>query len=269
MHRCESTHRFILASFALGFALCAVAAYADQPESGWDVTLGGGVASLPTYPGSNGQTTRALPLVNVTYGRFFLGGDTGGTGAGAGALGINLYQDEHWRVGAIASVGLISERKESDDSRLRGLGDIDATPRVGGFASYSLGWLTAAGSVTSDVGGNREGTVAKFGVTARYQPTASLILNAGPSVTWGDGRYMQTFFGVDDAQSLASGLPRYTAKSGVSSVGVGVGANYRFDRKWSLGIRASTGRLQSDARNGPITQDTTQNTVALFAAYHF
>jgi outer membrane protein len=273
MRRHPPKHLAILAMTPLAFTLCAANAHADQeedkPARDWDISVGAGVASMPKYPGSDSQKTRALPLISVQYGRFFLGGDTAGTGAGAGGLGVNLYEDAHWRFGAVASFGAFKARKEADDPRLRGLGDIDSTARAGGFASYTQGWLTASASVSTDIGGNHQGTLANFGLTARYRPTDQLTLSAGPNLIWSSGSYMQTFFGIDEEQSLRSGRAQYTAGAGVSSIGFGVGANYRFDRHWSLGVRASTAQLQGDAKDSPITQDKTQNTIAVFAAYHF
>ncbi|WP_018974387.1 MipA/OmpV family protein [Rudaea cellulosilytica] len=279
MRRLLSNH-LILALLPLAFAVFpGKAAAADEnaeksatrkPNDGWDITIGAGAVSLPEYPGSDEQKTRALPMINIRYGRFFLGGDgSAGGGGPGGGLGVYLYEDEHWRVGAMVSAGAFKARKEADDARLRGLGDIDGTARVGAFARYTQGWLSARLSVSSDVGDNRQGTLAELGLNANWVVSRQLVLSAGPSVTWANGEYMQTFFGIDALQSERSGRPQYRAGGGVSSIGFGASARYRFDEHWGLGAFASTSQLQGDAKDSPITQDKTQNVVGVFATYHF
>ncbi len=44
---------------------------AEEKRKDWNISLGAGVVSLPEYPGSGSNETRALPLVNVRYKRFF------------------------------------------------------------------------------------------------------------------------------------------------------------------------------------------------------
>lgn len=280
--RCQLSNCRILALLPLLFAIFpnqAVSAAADEnadegasrkPKDGWDITIGAGAASLPKYPGSDEQKTRALPVVSIRYGRFFLGGGSGAGGGGpGGGLGVYVYEDEHLRIGATVSAGAFKARKESDDRRLRGLGDIDGTTRAGAFASYTTGWLSADLSLSHDVGDNRQGTIVKFGLDARWPLSRRLVLSAGPEVTWANGEYMQTFFGVDAQQSARSGLAQYHAGSGVSSVGFGVNARYRFDAHWGAGAFISSSRLQGDAGDSPITQDKTQNVFGLFASYRF
>src|SRR5260370_42564294 len=81
------------------------AAAEEQDESGvpdpfsdrWKFTLGGGAVNGPRYPGSRYDFTRGLPLVSISYGRFFIGAvPGGGTPAGAGAY---LLHTEHWALG--------------------------------------------------------------------------------------------------------------------------------------------------------------------------
>ena len=258
----RSTHGpLILAALAIAASLPILEAHADEHDE-WDITLGVGAASIPKYPGSDEQKARLLPVVSVRYGRFFVGGDSDG-------VGVNLIEDEHWRAGVIASFGAFKPRKESDDLRLHGLGDIDSTPRLGSFVSYTQSWLTASAAVSSDVGGNRQGTLATLSLAARWQATPQLLLTAGPSITWANGQYMQTFFGIDEEQALHSGLPQYRPGGGVANIGLRVGANYRFNQHWGFGVSASTAQLQGDAKDSPITQDKTQSTIVAFAAYHF
>jgi outer membrane protein len=209
-------------------------------------------------------------MVSVRYGRFFIGGVPGG-GTPAG-LGAYLYEDSHFKLGATLSADIIQPRKESYDSRhLRGLGDINGTVRGGAFASYTLGWFTLHGNALYDLEDhhNHEGLLASLEATARYSPLPRLTLTAGPGVTFGNQRYMQTFFGIDALQAQRSSYAQYTPKGGVALVGFSVGAGYELTSHWSVGAHVAAERLQGDAGRSPIVENKNQNVYAMFAFYRF
>jgi len=239
-------------------------------RSNWDVALGAGVVSLPKYPGSRARRVEPLPLISVRYRRFFIGGVLGaGTPAG---LGVYLLEDKHLQLGAALSGDVIKPRQESYDSQhLRGLGDINGTFRGSVFASYTLDWFTLRGNVSYDLQNshNHEGTLASLEAVARYSPTPQLSLTAGPTVTFGNQTYMQTFFGIDALQSQRSGYAEYTPKAGVALVGLSVGAGYRLTSQWTLNARVAAQRLQGDAARSVIVEKKDQNVYALFASYRF
>jgi len=241
-------------------------AHAVEVNDSWDVTLGAGVASFPKFPGSDTTQIQPVPIVSVKYKQFFIGG---GAGDGQGGFGVNLFEDSHWRLGAIGSFGLFKPRKESDDPHLRGLGDINSSPRAGGFVSFRADWFAVSLSASSDVGGKHHGTVANLAFTGHYQLSERVTLSAGPGVAWTDARYTQTVFGVDAVQSSRSGLPQFTAGSGINSIRFSVGANYLLDSHWSVGTQLSQARLQGSAADSPITEKRNQTVLAAFAAYHF
>lgn len=251
----------------LCLATTAGTVFAQPAEDRWQVTVGGGIARTPKYPGSDEHRIRALPLVGVSYGRFFAGGEPGAPG-GPG-VGLNLLRDSAWRAGIALTGGFGKARKESDDPRLQGLGDIDRTVRAVAFGAYTREWLTARASVSTDIANKDQGTLVLLDLQGRYRATERLTLSAGPGLTWADSEYVQTFFGIDAAQSARSGRPVYEASGGLHAVRVAAGANYRIDRNWSVAGRLSVSRLRGDAAGSPITQDTTQYTTAIFAAYRF
>ena len=246
----------------------AAADSADESSWGtWQFTAGLGAMARPLFPGSDRTRYLALPLFSVSYGRFFFG-DAPGSGSGGG-LGVNLYRDSHWRLGTSISGDFVAPRKESDDPRLHGLGDIGRTARASLFAAYTLDWATLRTNVSSDVAGHGEGALVAVELEGRYHPTESLTLSAGPGLTWASGQYMRTFFGVSAAQSAASGLQPFEAGGGVDAIRFSLGSNYRLTTAWDLGARASLSRLRADAADSPITEARNQNTYAVFAEYHF
>lgn len=257
--------RGILASLCmvlgLGFAIPATA-----QEDAWRVSVGGGVVSAPKFPGSDSQRILALPFASASYGRFFVGADPGA--ASLGGVGVNLYRDSHWRLAAALSAGL-SRRRESDDPRLRGLGDVDRTVSAGVGVAYTQDWWTLRTSVLTDALNRGQGTLVRFNALGRYRPDEQLTFFAGPGLTWADSRYTRTFFGVDASQSAASGLPQFDAHAGLNSVRFSLGMGYRFDQHWGVGVFGSISRLQGDAASSPITEDRSQVFAGAVVSYRF
>ena len=238
----------------------------STPDS-WRFAVGVGGVRVPRYPGSDLRKTELVPVLSAGYGRFFVGGLPGG-GVPLG-LGAFLLQDQHWKLGVGLGAGFGTPRRESDDPRLAGLGDIHNTPRAGLFGSFTQDWLIVRSNVATDVGGHDEGTLASIEIEGRYRLIGRLTISAGPGLTWADHKYTQTFFGINAQQSAASGRPEYTVGSGVNSVRFMLGAEYGLTPRWGVGVRASLARLRGDAGNSPITVDKSQDTFGFFTAYRF
>jgi outer membrane protein len=174
-----------------------------------------------------------------------------------------------WRLGGLLGADLISPRKESDDERLRGLGDINGTVRAGIFANYSRDWFIFRSSVSSDVAGKGQGTLVRLDALGRYRPSERLTFTAGPGLTWANAQHEQTFFGINAAQSARSGRPQYSPGSGIESLRFSVGARYPIDRQWSVAANFCAVRLHGNAAGSPITQSKSQNVFGVFAGYRF
>ena len=224
----------------------------------WRVILGAGLGSGPTFPGSNSNRTGILPLVQAYYGPFFVG---------VGGVGLNVYRDSNWRFAA--SLTPSRGRKESDDSHLQGLGNIDSTIRARLLGSYRNGPLLTRVELSSDIAGQHQGTVARLDLFWVHRAAERLFLFAGPGLSWADKQYTQSYFGVTAAQAATSAFPQFDAGSGLNSVRLSAGAVYRFDRHW-LGVASWSGsRLQGDAGRSPITETRTQNQFLAAVAYLF
>ncbi|MES2103352.1 MAG: MipA/OmpV family protein [Pseudomonadota bacterium] len=264
----QRTALFKLAGLAFAAALNTPEAQAQAaPQEGWQFTAGGAAFTHPEYPGSGATKTEVLPLLGASYGRYFFGGMPG-SGVPVG-LGAYLIQDEHWQAGVALGGGFSKLRKESDSPRLRGLGDIDNTVRASIFGAYTMDWLSVHSALSADIGGKNQGLQGSLDVEGKYKLTDELTLSAGPGLGWGDSKYMQTVYGVDAGQSARSGLRQYTAGGGINTVRFSLGADYRLSRNWNLGTRVSAAKLRGDAADSPITEKTSQTTVAVFAGYRW
>jgi outer membrane protein len=135
----------VSALFVWGFG--AGQAAAEEIKAPWKVTVGAGMVSLPEYPGSEESHMFPFPMINVSYGNFFIGNQ----GAGLAGIGLHLYHDSRWTLGAAIGPDVVKPRTEADDPRLQGLGDIPRTVRAGLLATYRHEWLTVRASVSSDI----------------------------------------------------------------------------------------------------------------------
>lgn len=255
----------VTAPLLLILAAAASMAHAEDPKypAEWHGMIGAGVNSKPEYPGSGKRETDVQPVGKISYGRFFIGGQ-----AGLG-IGYNAFDAGNFTFGAMLSRESNGERKESDSPRLKGLGDIDETTRAGLFVSYRHDWLRANANVLWDVGGKDLGLIANLSAEAVTRATPSLELSAGFSFTYGNDEYAQTAFGITPAQAARSGLPAYAPGAGATRGAFQLGASYALTPSWTLGARASAGRLLGDSAKSPVVEKKAQNAIGIFAGYRF
>lgn len=233
----------------------------------WTVMVGAGVLTKPEYAGSDEREVTPAPFILATKGRWTLGAAPG-TGLPFGVAGT-LVQTHVWKFGAAVGGTFVKERDEDDDARLNGLGDIDGTARAALFASATVDWFKASASVATDIGGKDQGTEARLDAEVRVPFGQRLAITAGAGVTFADEHRQQTFFGIDDQQSVRSGQAVYRPDAGLQSTRVSVGADYGLTSAWSLGARAEFSRLRGDAAASAITQDKRQDSFAAFLRYRF
>ncbi|HEY9104265.1 MipA/OmpV family protein [Chitinimonas sp.] len=241
--------------------LLGIAAQAAHAEDGdWSVVAGPAVYVGPKFPGAS--STRATPLVyqDVSYQKRWFS-------QGFDVLGYYLQNDETWQSGLDLQIDP-TERRAKDDLRLAGLGDVHATARARAFAQYSWSFLTVLTDVTQDIGGQRQGVLANADVFFSA-PLGDLIVSVGPGLSWGNGRYMRTLFGVDAEQSARSGLARYDVGSGVREHRLNLILNYTFDKQWSATVTVARARLAGEVAASPIVAQRRQTTTQATVGYRF
>ena len=148
---------------------------------------------------------------------------------------------------------------------------------VASYTDYSLtlskevmsGLAVSVGYVGTDASRSRQGTIATLESELRWQPVDRLTLTTGPGLMWTNGRYAQTLYGIDAAQSARSGLPAYHAGAGLGAAYWLAGARWRIDNHWQLMASAAIERLAGDARDSPIVRKSVQTYFMVGTAYRF
>ena len=208
------------------------------------LTVRGGVQVSPAYFGSDEYEFGPDVAARLDYIRFpngfeFGSGRTVGFRTGWGLRGTVRY---------------IGERDSSDHDEIKGLDDVDWSFEAG----LGLGYEQRNYRVFTDVrygfiGHNAwTGDVGADGIA---YPMDGLTLTLGPRLGFGTDRFAETYFGISEAESEASGLEPFNAHGGLLSAGVELGARYLFNDRWGVEGGASWGRLLNDAANSPITEE--------------
>lgn len=232
----------------------------DMPD--WRVEAGGAVEARPVYQGSTTYRVLLGPVIDVRY------RDLAFASVGEG-LGYNLLRGENFRAGI--AVGYDLGRRASEDlGELKGMGNISAAPEVKLFGSYAVSKNVPV-VIRADVRQFVGGANGMVGDLDFYMPlpgsSQKLVMFAGPSVTFADRLYMQTEFGVNPNQALASGHAQYLAHGGFESAGIGFSATRFISTRWLINMELAANRLLGSALESPIDQTKIQSVLVLSFAY--
>ena len=194
-----------------------------------DWTIGVGFAPIysPAWQGSRDQSLSVFPDLRINYrdAVFFSVPD---------GLGWNLINENGWKIGPLfkfrfgrsedngGSPFLVSGGSDA----LQGMGDVGFAGEPGAFVQYSFAAKKARvrAEVRQGFGGH-EGVVAdtSIGWSDRIgEPlTPGLwIYSATFRATFAGASYTNRYFGVNDAQSAATGLQAFTTDGGLVSIGI-------------------------------------------------
>lgn len=219
----------------------------------WDITIGLGGMYEPVSPGVDEYEFSALPYIDIEYKeRFFIKSQYG-----VGAYLLKSDSGLEYALGA--AIGYDGGRDEDDASaQLQGLGDIDGSAEAIVFAEIEIGpvemGLELAQGLSSD---GHDGFRAEISAGMDTMVTDRLMVGAGPFITYGDGQYIESYYGVTAEQAARSAIyDQYDTDGGFETYGVEVNARYMMTDHWSVVGFASYTRLMGDAKDSPIVDDT-------------
>ncbi len=247
--------RYILGSLAaLPVVALAVAAAAEDfnfkpveqaAPSDWIITLGADARGVPHYIGSNQEI--AVP---VPYFDRHRPGTPESFHSPRDGTGIALYDNGVLVAGPVGS--LIFPRRQSASPSLNGLGDVGFTLQAGGFVDYwAAKWLRMRVEGLQGFGA-ASGVTANFSMDAVVPLSPALTVSGGPRARVDTAAAESPYFSINQAQSIASGLPAYNATGGWQAVGAGTQVKYRFDTTWATYSFVEYDKLVGSTAASPI-----------------
>lgn len=230
----------------------------------WTARLGAAMTFQPRYDGSDRYRVLAGPSIDVRY------KDLAFLSTGEG-IGVNVLRGPNWRA-SIAAVYDLGRRAHDDPSRLAGLGNINPAPGLKIAADYVVSKtfpLVFRAAVTRSFGGSN-GWIADL---SAYMPlpgsSEKFYWFAGPSVSFADSTYMNSWFGVNAQQAANSRYPRYDASAGLKSAGFGITMVYFVNKHWFVSADGALKRLLGSAARSPITQTKIDGVCDVSINYQF
>ena len=115
-----------------------------------------------------------------------------------------------------------------------------------------------------------EGNLGLFGIGRRFGE-----LNDGTGsevnlvVVVHDSKYANKGFGVNAAQSVASGLEETNLSAGIRSIGIDYNYRYNINQNWQIHGEALFEYYSSDVRDSPIARSNYEAEVGISVIYVF
>ena len=233
-------------------------------EDGFSFGLGLGVEYESAYEGSDEFGFEANPAGAVQWRRgddiFYFAGE---------ALGWRGLRADKWLFDAAVAFDEGREESDSDDGRLDGLGDSEEGTEFvlqvrRAFDADWRYWLDGR-VVTGD-----SGLLGLFGMGRRFGDRSDGSgSEIGIVAVYHDSDRANRDFGVNAAQSVASGLAETNLSGGFRSVGINYTYRSFINQNWQIFGEVLYEHFSSDVRRSPIAREDFEAEVGIGFIYMF
>lgn len=241
-------------SLALSFGLTSqgLAQTNEAPDEIDDTATAfiGGLGALTSeYLGSDDEELRVFPYLSVQN---YKGLDLFGTSLSYRAIETGTGQGlGKWSLRAGPNLAFQGGRDSDDSPTLDGLKDINASVLLGGFVRGTFGPVGIRLDAGQDIIGGHDGVVANASV-GTFLPLGKLKIQPSASLNWGSANHNQSFFGITQSQSNASGLAVNDVDSGVFGYSVNLVSWYEVSDDYVVTLIGSHRWFTGDADDSPI-----------------
>jgi outer membrane scaffolding protein for murein synthesis (MipA/OmpV family) len=239
---------------AAGFLAASMSISSSAMAIDWSLGAGGGVA--PDYQGSDDY--EFVPMWNLRAQNLYHP-ETYVQIVGP-KLNSNLLPDNNFRLGLSAEY--IFERDDVDNNQVDNMADTDDGLMLGIMGGYDFDIGTGVMGIELDGRYDLQGDVGGLlTIRGKYaMPRGKWLFNASVDSTLATDDYMEEFFGVNAADSAASGLATYNPDGGFKDVGLNAALTYQFSPSWNVTGLARYTRLIGDADDSsPVVEVGNEN----------
>ena len=243
-------------AFLASFSLTGLPSWAQDipvPASvGFDHIVGAVAVALPDYEGSDDQTFAVAPVGKWKYAKnryFLLQGNKGFW---------NLSNHNNFELG-IKGVYRLGRDDDIEDSVVKLVHEVDSSFEIGAFTGWTETFdnnprhrFNASLGVTQDISDGHDGYVIEASAVYWRPVARPLDIGFRGGLTYASDDYMSSYFGVTAADSVASGLPTFSAGSGFKDFSLALMGVFHFSMNWHLGAGISYKQLLSDASDSPV-----------------
>lgn len=221
-----------------------------------DNFVGGGIAIVPDYIGSDDYDIGVAPVARIQFGdseRFARLNIT--------ELTVNVLDNKQWSLGPLLNYRP-GRDDDVDDTKVKRMREIDDSLEVGVFGGWT--WtskkdprarLSASLAAKQDVTDSHDGYLIDASVRYFTPLSRSFILSFGGAYTYGSSDYMETFFGVDTRDAATTGLSLFEADGGSRDIRLSLMAIQSLSINWHLAGGVVYQRLLGDAEDSPVVDD--------------
>jgi len=235
-----------IAASAHAFAQSEVSNESDEKGVAF---LGGLTTYSSEYLGSGQEDFGALPYVSVQN---YKGIDLFGTSLSYRVLETGTGQGlGKWSLRAGPNLTYQGGRESDDSPTLTGLEDIDFSVLAGGYVRGTFGPVGVRLDAGQDIAGGHDGAVVNASV-GTFLPLGKLKIQPSASLSWGSADHNQSFFGITQEQSNASGLTVNDLDSGIFGYSVNLVTWYELSDDYVITAIGSHRWFANDADDSPI-----------------
>jgi len=229
---------------------------APQPTV-WEGAIGANLSYRPEYQGSDKRIAKISPALFLRYGRFTITNASGFVTRRADdvvrGLGVDMLRGDRVRVNL--ALRFDAGRSEGTSEALKGLGDIKPTVRARMTANWrGDGGLRAGAAWSVDAFGRGGGNFGDVSIGWEQRLSASTTVSVGTALSAAGDRYMQTYYGVNEAQAARSAYALYEPGSGLRDVSLSANSRTEIGADWVLLTGAGITRLLGPAADSPLTR---------------
>jgi len=245
--------------------------YGDEHSNKVSGYVGVGVFATPEFEGSEDMQAVPLLAARVAYDNYYV--ETQGLGVRA-----NVSPFKQVEFGPSLNYRFGRDDDANNDVIAR-LSEIDDAVEAGGFIKVPFNNVLKARDelafnidARTDISDAHDGTLVSFGPSYSYAMNQRIRLTTSLSATYADDDFMESYYSINAADSIASGLNQFDAEGGIKDVGVTLVGNYAFNEKWGLIMLVGYQKLLGDAQDSSIVQqegDDNQFMGGLGVSYRF